>query len=171
MDIIGTSGTTPVFKTAGPARRWVRAALAVVISGAMMTMLSACATVQPQYAYEEGEALVDEVLSEIVAEMDGPPEFDDMWTVTGECEEEWFLDEVFHVYVFESGSLEDYEAELQDIWTELGYDFDESVTERNGGPYLKAERSDGVYVTLTISGHSSIEGRVALTAYSGCLER
>jgi hypothetical protein len=170
MDNVRASRPAPNLKVAGPALQRIRTVLTVVVSGAVIAGLSACITVQPQYSQAEGEGLVDEALIEIAEEMDGAAVFDDGTIVWGECEEEVLYSEAFQSYVFESGSFEDYETEVLSIWTELGYDVDESITERNGSPYFRAERTDGVYVTLTISGHPSTEGKVVLTAYSGCLQ-
>jgi hypothetical protein len=160
----------------GPQTR-TRADLVVGASGALLAgLLAAWVGVSqyawyPEYRFDDGVGLVDDALAEVLAGMESPPAISDGIAEAApesQCDEVFFS-EFVERSSFESGSFEDYEDEIRGVWAELGYEVDESVTEKDGLPHLEATRSDGVHMALTMGDRPSSEGKVVLAAYSGCV--
>jgi hypothetical protein len=155
-----------------------RADIVVVASGAVLAGLLASwigisqNALLPDYTFDDGPRIAADALFDVLEAMESSPEYDetpDETSVPGtECDEVMFT-EWEESHAFESGSFEDYKDEIRSIWTELGYEIDESVAEKDGLPYLTAMRSDGVHMALMMGDRPANEGKVVLAAYSGCV--
>ncbi|WP_157975215.1 hypothetical protein [Glycomyces dulcitolivorans] len=123
----------------------------------------------PEYTRDDADGLIDDAYAEIAAELEEPPQDFSGSPQSWECDDEFVLTQFWKHYKFETGTFEEIAPEMRDIWTELGYDVNESITEEDGVPYMEATRSDGVEVVLTMGHNDQIEDNVILTVNSGCV--
>lgn len=123
----------------------------------------------PEYSSDDAPELIEGAYAEIAAELEVPPEEISSGPQSRECDEEFSFSQFWKNYLFETGSFEEIEPVMREVWTELGYDINESVTEEDGVPYLEATGPDGVEVVLTMGFNDDIDDNVILTVNSGCV--